>query len=162
VSRMNRFMAASAIVATAATVPAVTAAAAIPDWPRYVLGPATPYVTPVRVVSTSGAVTNPQGLVDPSRGPATLTSTLGGAAPVVVLDYGQDVGGLPYFQVSAASGIPTLRAAYSEAEQFAGPDGDGTSCRIWARTRPGTTTTSCSPRARSTSRWCKEVNGSST
>jgi len=125
VSGMNRFLATFAVVATVATVPSVIAGATVPDWPSYVLGPATPYVTPVRVVSTSGDVANPQGLVDPSKGPATLTRTLTGPAPSILLAYGQDVGGLPYFQVSAASGLPSLRAAYSEAEQFAGPDGDG-------------------------------------
>jgi hypothetical protein len=115
-----------------------SAASARPaDWARYVLGPATSHVTPVRVVSTAGQVSNAQGLVDPSHGPATLSYSPGGKPPVVLLDYGKDVGGLPYFQVNAASGAPTLRAAYSEAEQFAGPDGDG----VTPLPRPGLDTT---------------------
>ena len=51
----------------------------------------------------SGAVTNAEGLVDPSKGPATLTYTAGGQPPVVVLDYGREVGGLPFFTASAVT-----------------------------------------------------------
>jgi alpha-L-rhamnosidase len=75
-------------------------------------------------VSASGDVTNAEGLVDPAQGPTTLTMSLGGPEPTLLLDYGQDVGGLPYFTVSAASGLPILQAGFSEAERFAGPTGD--------------------------------------
>ena len=94
-----------------------------PSWKGYVIGDGALDVTPVRVSSTSGDVTNAQGLVDPSNGPATLRYPAGGPAPVIVLDYGREVGGLPYF---TAGGITpadpatsvTLRAAYSEARQY--------------------------------------------
>ena len=36
--------------------------------------------------------------------------TAGGAAPMVILDYGRDVGGIPVFEVSAVSGTPNLQA----------------------------------------------------
>lgn len=106
------------VPAGAATLPAS------PNWQQYVEGPATPNVSPVRVVWVSGGVTNPQGLIDPTKGPTTLTMAAGGPAPSVLLDYGKDVGGLPYFDITAASGAPTLRAGYSEAQEFASPTGD--------------------------------------
>jgi alpha-L-rhamnosidase len=90
-----------------------------PAWKGYVLGTGTADVTPVRVASVSGSVTNAEGLVDPSKGPATLTYDAGGRAPTVVLDYGREVGGLPFFTASAVTGGPvTLRSGYSETRQF--------------------------------------------
>ncbi len=46
-------------------------------------------------------------------------------APTVVLDYGKDVGGLPYFTVSAESGSPQLKAGYSESARYVSASGDG-------------------------------------
>ena len=94
-----------------------------PAWESYVLGDGALDATPVRVSSTSGAVSNAQGLVDPSKGPATLTYSGSGPAPTIVLDYGREVGGLPYFNVGAVTpgGGATsvsLRSAYSEAREF--------------------------------------------
>jgi alpha-L-rhamnosidase len=94
-----------------------------PAWKSYVIGSGTADVAPVRVTSTSGAVTNAEGLVDPSKGPATLTYTAGGPAPVVILDYGREVGGLPFFTAGAVTPAGTatsvtLRSAYSETRQF--------------------------------------------
>ena len=60
-------------------------------------------MAPVRIASVSGSVTNAEGLVDPSKGPATLTYAAGGQPPVVVLDYGREVGGLPFFTASAVT-----------------------------------------------------------
>ena len=96
-----------------------------PDWQQYVEGPFTPNVTPVAVVSTSGNVTNAAALASGGSGSATLTMASGGTAPVIILDYGKDVGGFPYFTVAAESGSPVLRAAYSEGKQFISASGDG-------------------------------------
>lgn len=93
-------------------------------WRQYVLGPSQPDVRPVAVVSTSGGVTGAQGLAGGS-GAATLAMTPGGPEPTIVLDYGKDVSGVPYFNVAAASGSPALRASYSEGLQYIGPNGDG-------------------------------------
>ncbi len=106
----------------------------IPDnaaWKGYVLGDGALDVSPVKVTSTTGAVTNAQGLVDPSKGPATLTYVAGGAAPTIVLDYGREVGGLPFFTVGAATPAGTatsvsLRAAYSETLQYLWTSGNST------------------------------------
>src|SRR3954471_12011846 len=75
-----------------------------PAWKSYVIGTGASDVTPVRVASTSGDVTNAAGLVDPSKGPARLTYTAGGEAPLVLLDYGREVGGLLFFTASAVTG----------------------------------------------------------
>ena len=80
---------------------------------------------PVKVVSTTGNVANAEALVSGRQGDATLTMEDGGSAPMVILDYGRVVGGLPIFEVSAVSGTPELQAIYSEAEQWLLPTGDG-------------------------------------
>jgi len=96
------------------------------DWGRDVVAPPGPEVTPVRIVRTSGRVTGAgelAGRPGPGGG-ARLTMRPGGAPPVVVVDYGQDVGGVPYVVVRGASGDPVLSTAYSEGLQYLGPDGD--------------------------------------
>jgi alpha-L-rhamnosidase len=65
----------------------------------------------------------------------------------LVLDYGKDVGGVPEFDVAAASGKPQLEAGYSETLQFLSPTGDGGdpfgsgdphSYDVYTVTQPGT------------------------
>ena len=72
-------------LATLATAPAgAHGSGPIPEnaaWKQYVLGTGKPDAAPVRVVSTSGAITNAQGLVHRSRRPTTLTYTPGRPAP---------------------------------------------------------------------------------
>jgi hypothetical protein len=99
-----------------------TAIPADSSWQSYVESNGAPTVTPVAVASTSGAVTNAQGLVNGS-GTTTLTDVAGQVPPTIVLDYGKEVGGLPFFNVSSASPTSpstsvTLRSGYSEAEQY--------------------------------------------
>jgi hypothetical protein len=114
-------------LASVATVPAgAHGSGPIPEnpaWKQYVLGNGKPDAAPVRVVSTSGAITNAQGLVNRSGKPTTLTYTPGHPAPTIVLDYGREVGGLPFFDVGrvtpdAGASSVSLRAAYSETLQF--------------------------------------------
>ena len=96
-----------------------------PSWQSYVEGPRGTDVRPTGVVSVSGDVTGAASLTGHGTGAATLTMTAGGPQPVILLDYGKDVGGLPYFDVTAASGGPGLHVSYSEAEQYANQaDGD--------------------------------------
>ncbi|WP_410643540.1 alpha-L-rhamnosidase C-terminal domain-containing protein [Amycolatopsis sp. lyj-346] len=130
--RTPRIAALAVVTLTASTVSVDRAAAADPApwpanpaWQRYVQAPATPNVTPVAVVSTSGNVTNAAALTSGGSGSAKLTMVPGGPAPRILLDYGKDVGGFPYFAVTAASGNPVLRAAYSEGRQFMSAKGDG-------------------------------------
>ncbi len=114
-----------------AAAPATIGAAATqwpahPDWQRFVMAPSAPDVHPVRVVSTAGSVSGAATLVGSGVGRATLTMTPGGRSPVIVVDYGQDVGGIPYFVVQSESGTPLLHSAYSEGLQYLGPQGDQT------------------------------------
>jgi alpha-L-rhamnosidase len=51
--------------------------------------------------------------------------TSGGATPTIVLDYGKEMGGIPYFTVSSASGSPQLKAGYSEGLNYLSAGGDG-------------------------------------
>ena len=95
------------------------------DWQRYVEGPARGDVHPVAVARVSGPVTGAGQLAHPTPGGAvTLTMAQGGPRPAIVLDYGKDVGGVPYFVVRSTSGAPVLRVAYSEGLPYLGPDGD--------------------------------------
>ncbi len=97
------------------------------DWERTVLTPTAPDVAPVRVVRTSGSVTGARTLTDPTGGGgATLTMAAGGPPPTIIVDYGKDVGGVPYFVVHSESLAPVLRATYSEGLSYLGPDGDAT------------------------------------
>src|SRR5260370_1107018 len=83
-----------------------------------------PLLRPIKVVSTSGNVTNAEALIEDHEGYATLTMVQGSPAPQIILDYGRDVGGLPVFDVAAVSETPKLQAIYSEAQQYLLPDGD--------------------------------------
>ena len=94
-----------------------------PAWRGYVLGDGAVDAKPVRIASTSGAVTNAQGLVDPSSGPARISWDGTGFAPLILLDYGREVGGLPFLNVgtvtpAAGATSVTLRAGYSETREF--------------------------------------------
>jgi alpha-L-rhamnosidase len=119
---------AGASAAARAGLPAWPAA---PDWQQYVEAPSSLNLAPVRVVSVSGNVTNPNGIVSRGSGDTTLTRTAADTGPTdIVLDYGQDIGGVPSFTVKAASGSPTMEAGYSEAEEYIAPGGDGGSPSI--------------------------------
>jgi alpha-L-rhamnosidase len=111
---------------TAATAPAALWPAH-PDWQRYVENPLSRNIHPVKVVSTSGQVTDAAALTHPGGGKsATLTRTKSGKGRTdIVLDYGKDLGGLPEFTVAAERGSPILLAGYSEALRFLTPNGDG-------------------------------------
>jgi alpha-L-rhamnosidase len=105
-----------------------------PDWQSYLEAPSSATICPVAIVSTSGTVSGAQNLVCGGSGGATLTLTSGGATPAIVLDYGREVGGVPYFGVSAESGSPQLEAGYSEGENYLSATGDGAA--PWAEGDP--------------------------
>jgi hypothetical protein len=96
------------------------------NWRRYVVSPVTPIAHPVRIVSTAGQIKNASALLAPEkRDSATLTRSAGETGPTnIVLDYGIDVGGLPTWDVTAASGSPKLQASYSESLDYLTLDGD--------------------------------------
>jgi alpha-L-rhamnosidase len=96
-----------------------------PDWQQFVLAPATDDVRPASIVSTSGDVTEANTVANPSLAhPITLTMNPGEPQPSIVVDYGRDVGGVPYFDVQSQTGTPILSSSYSEGRQYIGPAGD--------------------------------------
>jgi hypothetical protein len=117
-----RRVAAAAVVALAATVgpagvPATATGPAAPAWHSYVLGPSTPQVAPVDAESR-GSVSHLRTLVKGTGTPATLTTVAGETPASVVLDFGKDVAGTPYFDVTAVEGTPTLTLVTGEARQY--------------------------------------------
>jgi alpha-L-rhamnosidase len=96
-----------------------------PDWQQFVLAPAADDVRPASIVSTSGDVTEANTVANPSLAhPITLTMSPGEPQPSIVVDYGRDVGGVPYFDVQSQTGTPILSSSYSEGRQYIGPAGD--------------------------------------
>ena len=113
-------------VLPAANVSAATAGTpwpSAPDRQTYNQAPASANVCPVAVVSTSGPVTGAANLLCGGTGGTTLTRSAGGATPTVVLDYGRNVGGIPFFTVTSASGSPQLKAGYAESKRYLTADG---------------------------------------
>ena len=79
-------------------------------------------VAPTHIVRTSGSVVGANALADPGEsGVAVLKMVAGGAKPTIVVDYGKDVGGVPYFVVRSESGSPVLRAPLQRGAQYFGP-----------------------------------------
>ena len=75
---------------------------ATPDWQQYVQAPSSRHVIPVRVVSATGGVGNPQALVHPGSGQETTLTLAGG---VGLHDGGPD--GWPTGTVATASSFHT-------------------------------------------------------
>ena len=120
------------------------------SWQQYVRAPKTPIARPIRIVSTSGNVEHADALLTPGAGRAAiLTRSVNDTEPTnIVLDYGIEVGGVPSFQVVAASGTPQLKASYSEYLGYVGVDGDRSGTHsadphrydVYTVTQPGTIT----------------------
>lgn len=109
-----------------ASAPRASSRSGPPAWKRYVEAPTSQTVQPVRVVSATGSVSNPQTLTTGHGTAAVLTFVPGGPTPKVVLDYGREVGGTPQFNVTSVSGAPAIRAAFSETLANLSAGGDGT------------------------------------
>jgi len=105
-------------LAGAASTQAATPWPANPNWQAYNMVPTSASSCPVSVQSTSGNVSNAQSILCNGGGGLTLTMTAGGPTPRVVLDYGKDVGGIPWLDVSTASGNPQMKVGYSETLQY--------------------------------------------
>jgi hypothetical protein len=117
-----RRVAAATMVAVVAMVgsigvPAMAAGPATPAWNSYVLGPPTSQVAPVGAESR-GSVSHLRTLVEGKGRPTTLTTEAGGTPASVVLDFGKDVAGAPYFDVTEVEGAPTLTLVTGEARRF--------------------------------------------
>ncbi|WP_240522006.1 alpha-L-rhamnosidase-related protein [Amycolatopsis vastitatis] len=86
-------------------------------WKSYVLGPSSSDVHANRV-DGRGDVKHPQSLVS-SHGPATTLTTVAGGTPAsVLLDFGKEIGGTPYLDLTRVTGSPTLTLVTAEARQY--------------------------------------------
>jgi len=94
-----------------------------PDWQSYVPGPSSDDVHAAAITRSHGDVTNPEALLG-GGGTTTLTMEEGGPEAVIVLDYGQEVGGTPYLNISNVSGSPSVRISTSEALPFLNSGGN--------------------------------------
>ncbi|MGF0118829.1 alpha-L-rhamnosidase C-terminal domain-containing protein [Promicromonospora sp. Marseille-Q5078] len=93
------------------------------DWRHYVPSLTAPDVRPVAVHAHDGEVAGIADLVG-GAGPLTLTYREGDTAPSVVLDYGRNIAGIPWLNVSDVDGAPNLLLSYSESAAWTGVDGD--------------------------------------
>src|SRR5258708_9973472 len=84
----------------------------------YNFAPRSRVVVPKAVLSTKGSVTNPNDVL------SGKTTTLSGAGAQIVLDFGQEVGGILSLQFAGASGNPSLGVAFSESALHVGPNSD--------------------------------------
>jgi hypothetical protein len=105
------------LVVTTGLVGAPATATAAAAWHRYVLGPSAAQVAPVSAEGT-GNVTDPRTLVTGKGKPATLTTVAGQTPASVVLDFGKDLAGTPFLDLTALAGTPTLTLVTGEARQF--------------------------------------------
>ncbi|MFI5910685.1 alpha-L-rhamnosidase C-terminal domain-containing protein [Dactylosporangium sp. NPDC051541] len=114
-----RLAVACAVAATAiaATPAPAEATAPPPAWHRYVLGPATPTVTPVHAEGR-GDAQHIDTLVNGRGRPATLSTTAGTTPASVLLDFGRDIAGTPAIDVTAVTGTPALTLVTGEARQY--------------------------------------------
>jgi hypothetical protein len=91
-------------------------------WKKYDEAPTSAHVRPVRILATSGAVTDANALTTKSlTDVTTLSYPVGGKAPSVLIDYGKDIGGYPTFNAAKTSGV-LLQATYSETLRNLGSD----------------------------------------
>lgn len=92
-------------------------------WDAYVQAPATVLQRPVAIERRRGDVVGARALVT-GDGVARLSYKKGGRAPVVVLDFGKEVGGYPLFTVRDFRRETALRSSYSETLTGLNADGD--------------------------------------
>lgn len=114
----------SLTTAGGASVAATSTAAHSPaSWERYVLGPDSPQVYPAAFSDPRGSVTGPAALVE-RNGSMTLTTVAGQTPASVVLDFGQEMSGVPSMDVvrttpaTAGGANPTLQVVTGEARSF--------------------------------------------
>lgn len=129
-----------------------TSSEATSSWQRYVRAPPSRLVRPKAILSqyTQGSVVNPEGLLTGTESPTLLlrssdgsgnvsssSSTAATIAPTLVIDFGQNVVGLPVIDFAGATnassagggggdGLPGLRLTFSESLEFLGNRSDFT------------------------------------
>jgi hypothetical protein len=87
------------------------------NWQRYVVAPTSRDVLAVRVLSSTGDVTNAQGVL--GSGVAILKRVSPDVPPSVTVDFGKVVVGYPQISFAGSSGNnPGVRLAFSESLQY--------------------------------------------
>lgn len=133
----------TALLMSVSAVPA-QAGAGRPGWQSYLEQPRTSNVTPVSATVLSGNVSNVRGLTSHRGGATTLTATSGQPA-VILLDYGEEVEGMPYLNVKSyrsAGASPAISLAFTEARGYLRTPGSST---LAAAASAGATTLSVQP-----------------
>jgi len=93
------------------------------SWEKYVLGPHSPQVYPKAFADVRGNVTRPAALVE-RNGSMTLTTVAGQTPASVVLDFGQEMSGVPFMDIvktlpaTPGGANPTLQVVTGEARSF--------------------------------------------
>lgn len=93
-----------------------------PSWQKYVRASSSSIVAPQSIVTTSGKVTNPNGLLQQGGGVTTLTRDNGSNnIPSITVDFGQNTVGylsINFAGASSAIAAPGIRLAFSETLQY--------------------------------------------
>ena len=105
-----------------------------PSWHQYVRAPPSTLVRPKRILSnyTSGVVADPNGLISGDRRTVLRRPENSTQIPTLVVDFGQNVVGLPVIEFAGSSGAPGgwgrpgLRLYFSESLEFLGDRSDFT------------------------------------
>lgn len=107
-------------LAVAGTVPAqASPRAGSGGWQSYLEQPAASNVRAQSAIVLSGNVTNPRGLTSDGHGDTTLTVTSASDPATVLLDYGVEVEGTPYLDITSHNGTaPTVSLAFSESKTY--------------------------------------------
>jgi Bacterial alpha-L-rhamnosidase C-terminal domain/Bacterial alpha-L-rhamnosidase 6 hairpin glycosidase domain len=116
------------LLAGVAATPA-QAGAGRPGWQSYLEQPKSSNVMPVSATVLSGSVSNARGLTSHGGGATTLTVTASDQPAVILLDYGEDVEGMPYINVksySSAGASPAVSLAFTEAKGYLRTPGSST------------------------------------
>ncbi|MFL6127003.1 alpha-L-rhamnosidase C-terminal domain-containing protein [Actinophytocola sp.] len=103
--------------ASAAPLPGAALPAAATRWQPYVEGPASATVRAI-AAEGRGKVRHARSLVSGHGPDTTLTTTAGDTPASVLLDFGKDVGGVPFLDVREVSGGPTITLVTTEARQY--------------------------------------------
>jgi hypothetical protein len=113
------------------SVPAAPAQAGAgrPGWQSYLEQPKSSDVRPVSATVLSGKVSNARGLTSNGGGATTLTVTTSDQFAVILLDYGEEVEGMPYINVKSygtAGASPAVSLAFTEAKGYLRTPGSST------------------------------------
>jgi alpha-L-rhamnosidase-like protein len=116
-----------------------------PGWQSYLEQPASSNVRPVAATVLSGNVSNAGGLTWRGGGATTLTVSTSDHPAVILLDYGEEVEGMPYLNLKSyrsAGASPAVSLAFTEAKGYLRTPGSSTLAAVAAA---GATTLSVQP-----------------